>query len=100
MKRLILMVASAVPIGAVWQPAGAPTFPSRAVRLVVPFSAGGPADTLARILADKLNGFWGQSGLVENRGGGGANIGTEFVARATADGHTLLLNASNHVINA
>jgi tripartite-type tricarboxylate transporter receptor subunit TctC len=99
MKQSTLLVAGAVLLGAMWQPAGAQNYPNRAVRLVVPFPAGGPADTLARILADKLNGFWGQSVVVENRGGGGANIGTEFVARAAADGYTLLLNPSNHVIN-
>jgi tripartite-type tricarboxylate transporter receptor subunit TctC len=81
-------------------PASAQNYPTRAVRLVVPFSAGGPADVLARIVGDKLGAIWGQPVVVENRGGGGANIGAEFVARAAPDGYTLLLNASNHVINA
>ncbi len=100
MKRLLPLILGAVMLGAMSQPAGAQTFPDRQVRLVVPFAAGGPADTLARILSDKLGGFWGQPVVVENRAGGGANIGTEFVARAAADGYTLLLNPSNHVINA
>jgi tripartite-type tricarboxylate transporter receptor subunit TctC len=97
-QRTILLLA--VVFGTLPGPIVAETFPTRAVRLVVPFAAGGPADTLARILADKLSLAWGQPVVVENRGGGGANIGTEYVARAAPDGYTLLLNASNHVINA
>jgi tripartite-type tricarboxylate transporter receptor subunit TctC len=96
--RTILLFAGV--FATIHEPAVAETFPTRAVRLVVPFAAGGPADTLARILADKLSLAWGQPVVVENRGGGGANIGTEYVARAAPDGYTLLLNASNHVINA
>jgi tripartite-type tricarboxylate transporter receptor subunit TctC len=85
---------------------GAPTaghaqsYPNRAVRLVVPFPAGGPADGLGRVIADQLNKTWGQTVIVENRGGAGGNLGAEVVARAAPDGYTLLLNASSHVINA
>jgi tripartite-type tricarboxylate transporter receptor subunit TctC len=75
-------------------------YPNRPVRLVVPFPAGGPADALGRALADQLNKMWGQPVIVENRGGAGGNLGAEVVARAAADGYTLLLNASSHVINA
>src|SRR4029077_18804548 len=75
-------------------------YPNRAVRLVVPFPAGGPADALGRVLADQLNKMWGQPGIIENRGGAGGNIGAAVVARAAPDGYTLLLNASSHVINA
>src|SRR6187399_2620660 len=78
----------------------AQNYPSRPVRLVVPFPAGGPADALGRALADKLNKMWGQPVIVENRGGAGGNLGAEVVARAAPDGYTLLLNASSHVINA
>jgi tripartite-type tricarboxylate transporter receptor subunit TctC len=81
-------------------PASADTWPARAVRIVVPFVAGGPADTLARVLADKLSAAWGQPVVIENRGGGGGNIGAELAARAAPDGYTLLINPSNHVINA
>jgi tripartite-type tricarboxylate transporter receptor subunit TctC len=66
-------------------------FPSRAVRIVVPYPAGGGTDTLARLLADQLSRKWGQSAIVENIGGGAGNIGAAEVARATPDGHTLLL---------
>src|SRR5882724_6334350 len=78
----------------------AQSYPNRPVRLVVPFPAGGPADALGRVLADQLNKIWGQPVIIENRGGAGGNLGAEVVARSPADGYTLLLNASNHVINA
>jgi tripartite-type tricarboxylate transporter receptor subunit TctC len=66
-------------------------FPSRVVRIVVPYPAGGGTDTLARLLADQLSRKWGQSAIVENIGGGAGNIGAAEVARATPDGYTLLL---------
>ena len=78
----------------------AQSYPNRAVRLVVPFPAGGPADALGRVLADQLNKMWGQPVIIENRGGAGGNLGAEVVARSAPDGYTLLLNASSHVINA
>ena len=81
-------------------PANADSWPTRAVRLIVPFTAGGPADTLARVIADKLTAAWGQPVVIENRAGAGGNIGAELAARAAPDGYTLLINPSNHVINA
>jgi tripartite-type tricarboxylate transporter receptor subunit TctC len=63
--------------------------PSRAVRIVVPFQAGGPIDTIARTIAQQLNERWAQSFIVENRTGAGGNIGMELVAKAPADGYTL-----------
>jgi len=67
------------------------SFPSRLVRIVVPYPAGGGTDTLARLLADQLSRKWGQSAIVENIGGAAGNIGAAEVARAMPDGHTLLL---------
>ncbi len=61
-------------------------FPSRTVRLVVPFAAGGPTDVMARILAENVSGRLGQTMIVENRGGGGGTIGVEAVAKAKPDG--------------
>jgi tripartite-type tricarboxylate transporter receptor subunit TctC len=81
-------------------PATAQSYPDRRVRIVVPYSAAGPTDVVVRILSDRLSAAWGQPVVVENRAGGGGNIGTEVVARAPPDGYTLLANSSTHVINA
>ncbi|MET0924130.1 MAG: tripartite tricarboxylate transporter substrate binding protein, partial [Xanthobacteraceae bacterium] len=67
------------------------TFPSRLVRIVVPYPPGGGTDTLARLIADQLTRKWGQSAIVENIGGAAGNIGSAEVARAAPDGYTLLL---------
>jgi tripartite-type tricarboxylate transporter receptor subunit TctC len=65
--------------------------PSRSVRIVVPFTAGGATDALARIMAERLTASLGQSVVVDNRPGAGGNVGTEAVAKADPDGHTLLM---------
>jgi tripartite-type tricarboxylate transporter receptor subunit TctC len=75
------------------------TFPSKPVRLVVPFPAGGALDTIARILVPPLSRTLGQNVIVDNRPGGGTVIATELVARSPADGHTLLLMANSFTIN-
>src|SRR5438132_14162508 len=71
--------------------AAAQEFPSRPVRFVVPYAAGGSGDLLARLLGNKLAGIWGQQVVVDNRPGAGGLIGTEFAARSEADGYTLYL---------
>jgi tripartite-type tricarboxylate transporter receptor subunit TctC len=71
-------------------PAGAQDYPTRVVRIVVPYPAGGTADVMPRILADWLSRKWGQSVIIENRTGAGGNIGAEEVAKADPDGYTLL----------
>lgn len=78
----------------------AQSYPSRAVRIVVPFSPGGAADTPGRMLAPRLAEFLGQQVLIDNRPGAGSTIGTELVAKSPPDGYTLLLISNTHAINA
>ena len=70
-------------------------FPNKPIRIVVPYSPGGGTDAVARIMAQRLTATLGQSVLVENKPGASANIGSEFVARAPADGYTILVTAPN-----
>lgn len=79
-------------------PATAQNFPSKPVRLIVPFAAGGGGDVLARTLADKLKVRLNQPVVVDNRPGAGGIIGSEVVAKAPADGYTLLLNTPNLIM--
>ena len=74
-------------------------YPSRTVRLVVPFSAGGSSDTVSRLIAHKLTAAMGQTFVVENRPGAGGNIGGDFVAKSKPDGYTLLFGAGSTAIN-
>lgn len=78
--------------------AHAQQYPAKPVRVIAPFTAGGPVDITARILAQKLNEAWGQQIIVENRAGASGTIGTDVVAKAAPDGYTVLLSSSAHVI--
>ena len=79
--------------------ASAQTYPNHAVRLVVPFLAGGSTDIVGRTVAQKLSEMWGQPVVVDNRPGGSTMIGTEAVARAAPDGYTLLMTPAPFTIN-
>ena len=79
-------------------PVAAQTYPGKSVRLVVPFSAGGSTDIVARTLAQKLNELWGQPVVVDNRAGGSTVIGTEIVAKSPPDGYTLLVTPAPFTI--
>jgi tripartite-type tricarboxylate transporter receptor subunit TctC len=75
--------------------AAAQDFPTRPIRIIVPYSPGGGTDTVARIMAQRLSAAFGQSVVVDNKPGASANIGAEMVARAPADGYTILVTAPN-----
>jgi tripartite-type tricarboxylate transporter receptor subunit TctC len=80
-------------------PAHAQAFPVKPVRLIIPFVAGGPGDTVGRMVTPKLAEHWGHQIIVDNRGGANSIVGTEIAARAPADGHTLLLVSAGFAIN-
>ncbi|HVP08690.1 MAG TPA: tripartite tricarboxylate transporter substrate binding protein [Burkholderiales bacterium] len=87
--RLLFALLLALPLPALAQ------YPARAVHVVVPFPAGGPTDILTRALGQKLSERWGQPVVVDNKPGAGGAIGSEFVAKAPADGYTLLMATSS-----
>jgi tripartite-type tricarboxylate transporter receptor subunit TctC len=77
----------------------AQTYPARPVRLIVPFGAGGPTDVIARLVAQKLSERWGQQVYIENLPGAGGNTGVATVARAPADGYTILVVSTGFMVN-
>ena len=102
MKRSVLLVvatAIALPLAALAPLASAQEYPSKPVRIIVPFAAGGPADVYARVLAQRLQESLGQPFVVDDRPGGGSVIGTDAVAKSAPDGYTLLLMSNTHTVN-
>ena len=79
-------------------PATAQTFPHKPIRIVVPYPPGGPSDMQARLVGIELTTAWGQTSVIDNRGGGSGIIGTELAARADADGHTLILMSATNAV--
>jgi tripartite-type tricarboxylate transporter receptor subunit TctC len=97
-RRFLCLAALAAP--AVARVARAESYPTRPVRIIVGFAAGGPTDTVARLISQWLSERLSQQFIVENRTGATTNIATETVARASADGYTLLLTNAANAINA
>lgn len=96
---VLLVVLLPIEADAAAAAASSQSFPTKPLRWVVPYAAGGGSDILARSIAVKLTEAWGQPVIIDNRPGGGSVIGTELVARAPRDGHTLLLATNTHAIN-
>ena len=95
-KQLVAAVLTAIAFAPVAQ---AQEYPTRPVRMIVPFAAGGPTDVIARIVAQKLTEGMGQQVVVDNRAGAGGNIGMGVAAAAQPDGHTMIVVSSSFVVN-
>jgi len=96
-QSLVSLLAAAMTV--VPAQAAAQTYPTKPVRLMVPFVPGGNTDIIARVVAPEMSKALGQQLVIENRGGAGSTIGTEVVAKSPPDGYTLLLVSAAHVIN-
>jgi tripartite-type tricarboxylate transporter receptor subunit TctC len=99
-RRFLHLTASATAVPAVSRIAKADSYPSRPLHLIVFYAAGGGNDIIARLMGQWLSQRLGQSFVIENRPGGGGNLGTEYVVRAPADGYTLLLSSTANTVNA
>jgi tripartite-type tricarboxylate transporter receptor subunit TctC len=98
-RSFLHLAAVAVALPAVSRVARAQTYPTRSVRVIVPFAPGGPTDVCARLIAQKLSEHLGKQFYVDNVAGAGGNIGTGLAARAVADGYSILITVNSHVIN-
>jgi len=97
MRRLLLHATAAALVCC--NPAFAQSYPSKAVRMIVPFPPGGGTDYTARLIGQKLSEMWGQPVVIENRPGASTIIGSEIVVKSAPDGYTLLMGSTNHTIN-
>jgi tripartite-type tricarboxylate transporter receptor subunit TctC len=101
-RRIVLAACVAASVGALAAaPAAAQTYPTRPVKIVVPFAPGGPTEFIIRLVADRLTGTLGQPFVIENRpGGAGGTVGAKSVASAEADGYTLLFSSPGPLVTA
>jgi tripartite-type tricarboxylate transporter receptor subunit TctC len=101
MRRMCALLLAALGLAGASAPAAAQVYPSRTITMVVPYPAGGPTDTLARVLADRMKSALGQPVIIENISGAGGSIGVGRVAHAAPDGYTLSIgHVQTHVLNA
>lgn len=100
-QRCVLYASAVITVIACWCPTlgYAADYPDRQIRLVVPYTPGGPADILARLVAQKMTAELGQPVIVENRPGAGLSVGANYVANAKPDGYTLLVGAASMLID-
>ena len=99
LTHLRIMAAALLALAAGASMAQASAYPSRPVKLIVPFAPGGFTDVVARILGQRLSASLGQQFVIENKAGAGSTIGTEFVAKSPPDGYTLVMVSTTHVIS-
>ncbi len=100
LKKMLKLAAAGLALSVACAQAASAEYPERAVTVIVPFSAGGNTDTIARIVADQLSKDLGQAVVIENRGGGGGTVGASLAAGADPDGYTLLFGtAGSHSVN-
>ena len=97
--RLVTGAVMTVLAASLSVPVAAQTYPSKPVRLIVPFAPGGFTDVVARILGQRLSVSMGQQFIIENKAGAGSTIGTDFVAKSAPDGYTLVMISTTHVIS-
>ena len=98
-RNVMRVLLAALALTALPAATRADDYPSRPIRIIVPFAAGGPADVYARVIGQRLQGTMGQPIVIDNRPGAGSIIGTVAVAKAAPDGYTLLLMSNTHTVN-
>ena len=90
-RTFLHLAAGALALPAVWHVARAQAYPTRPVRMIVPFAPGGQNDAIGRVIAQKLSEHFGRQYIIENVGGGGGTVGTGRAAQAAHDGYTVVL---------
>ena len=97
-RGALLIACTMLPLGGA-SAAATLEFPTRPMRIIVPFAPGGPTDVAARVIGPKMTEAWGQPVIIDNRSGAGGNLGMALAAKAPPDGHTVLFTSSSVVVN-